>query len=166
MKNYKELLNQIRCFVFDVDGVLTNGTLLVAADGEFLRMMNIKDGYAIQHAVKNGFHVAVISGGHSSGVPVRLKRLGVEHVYMGVENKKEKLKDLLGELKMDAAHVLYMGDDIPDIDVMKSCGLAACPYDAVPEVRSISHFISPIKGGEGCVRDVIEQVMKVNGKWN
>ncbi len=165
MKNYKELLNQIRCFVFDVDGVLTNGTLLVAADGEFLRMMNIKDGYAIQHAVKNGFHVAVISGGHSSGVPVRLKRLGVEHVYMGVENKKEKLKELLGELKMDAAHVLYMGDDIPDIEAMQSCGLAACPYDAVPEVRNISHYISPVKGGEGCARDVIEQVMKLHGKW-
>lgn len=166
MKNYKELLNQIRCFVFDVDGVLTNGTLLVAADGEFLRMMNIKDGYAIQHAVKNGFHVAVISGGHSSGVPVRLKRLGVEHVYMGVENKKEKLKEVLGELKIDATHVLYMGDDIPDMEVMQCCGLAACPYDAVPEVRNISHYISPIKGGEGCVRDVIEQVMKLNGKWS
>lgn len=165
MKNYKELLNQIRCFVFDVDGVLTNGTLLVAADGEFLRMMNIKDGFAIQHAVKNGFYVAVISGGHSSGVPVRLKRLGVEHVYMGVEDKKEKLNELLSEWKIDAAHVLYMGDDIPDLEVMKCCGLIACPYDAVPEVREISHYVSPIKGGEGCVRDVIEQVMKLNGKW-
>lgn len=165
MKNYKQLLNQIRCFVFDVDGVLTNGSLLVAADGEFLRMMNIKDGYAIQHAVKNGFRVAVISGGHSSGVPVRLKRLGVQQVYMGVENKENQLMELLSEWQTEAGQVMYMGDDIPDIEVMKRCGVAACPYDAVPEVRAISHYISPVKGGEGCVRDVIEQVMKLSGKW-
>lgn len=165
MKNYKELLNQIRCFVFDVDGVLTNGTLLVAADGEFLRMMNIKDGYAIQHAVKNGFQVAVISGGHSSGVPVRMKRLGVNHVYMGVENKQQKLKELLSELNIAPEHTLYMGDDIPDIAAMKLCGLPACPYDAVPEVKQVSRYISAFRGGEGCVRDVIEQVMKLAGKW-
>lgn len=165
MKNYKQLLNQIRCFVFDVDGVLTNGSLLVAADGEFLRMMNIKDGYAIQHAVKNGFRVAVISGGHSSGVPVRLKRLGVQQVYMGVENKENQLMELLSEWQTEAGQVMYMGDDIPDIEVMKRCGVAACPYDAVPEVKAISHYISPVKGGEGCVRDVIEQVMKLSGKW-
>jgi 3-deoxy-D-manno-octulosonate 8-phosphate phosphatase (KDO 8-P phosphatase) len=165
LKNYKQLLNQIRCFVFDVDGVLTNGSLLVAADGEFLRMMNIKDGYAIQHAVKNGFRVAVISGGHSSGVPVRLKRLGVQQVYMGVENKENQLMELLSEWQTEAGQVMYMGDDIPDIEVMKRCGVAACPYDAVPEVKAISHYISPVKGGEGCVRDVIEQVMKLSGKW-
>jgi len=166
LKNYKELLHHIRCFVFDVDGVLTNGTLLVASDGEFLRMMNIKDGYAIQHAVKHGFQVAVISGGHSSGVPVRMKRLGVEHIFMGVEDKKKKLIELLSELKLDMANVLYMGDDIPDIEVMQCCRLAACPNDAVPEVKQVSHYISPVKGGEGCVRDVIEQVMKLNGKWH
>lgn len=95
-----------------------------------------------------------------------MKRLGVEHIFMGVEDKKKKLIELLSELKLDVANVLYMGDDIPDIEVMQCCRLAACPYDAVPEVKQVSHYISPVKGGEGCVRDVIEQVMKLNGKWH
>jgi 3-deoxy-D-manno-octulosonate 8-phosphate phosphatase (KDO 8-P phosphatase) len=165
MKTFKELFENINCFVFDVDGVLTNGQVLVASDGEFLRMMNVKDGYAIQYALRNGYEVAVISGGRSAGVQDRLKRLGVQHIFMGVENKSATLNVLWRTIGITASATLYMGDDIPDIEPMKQCGMAVCPYDAVPEVKAISHYISPVRGGEGCVRDVIEQVMKIHHKW-
>ncbi len=159
------MFRRISCFVFDMDGVLTNGLVLVASDGEFLRLMNVKDGYAIQYALRNGYEVAVISGGRSSGVHDRLKRLGVQHIFMGVENKMATLNVLWRTVDIPSSATLYMGDDIPDIEPMKQCGMAVCPYDAAPEVKAICHYISPLRGGEGCVRDVIEQVMKIHGKW-
>ena len=155
----------ISAFVFDMDGVLTDGSLLIMNDGLMIRRMHIKDGYALQLAVKKGFLIFVISGSNSPQVKERLSRLGVENVYMQVENKLEKLKELLTQFKTKKENILYMGDDIPDLEVMQYCGLACCPADAVSEIKNISKYISPVKGGEGCVRDVIEKVMKLQGKW-
>jgi 3-deoxy-D-manno-octulosonate 8-phosphate phosphatase (KDO 8-P phosphatase) len=165
MDSFKQRLRRVACFVFDVDGVLTNGALTVASNGEFLRTMNIKDGYAIQLAVRQGYKVAVISGGHSSGIPDRMNRLGVTDVFMGVTDKQEVLETFLAENGIAAEAVLYMGDDVPDKKSMGLCGVAAAPADAVPEVRELCHFISSFGGGEGCVRDVIEQTLRLHGKW-
>ncbi|HEX5000949.1 MAG TPA: HAD-IIIA family hydrolase [Bacteroidia bacterium] len=163
--NFKEKFSTINTFVFDVDGVLTDGRLLVMPDGEFLRSMNIKDGYAMQLAVKKGYKIAVISGGHSKGVPVRLEKLGITEVNMGVNNKIEVLENFIKKNNLDIGRVLCMGDDVPDIPMMKLCGLSACPADAVHDVMVTAHYISEKNGGDGCVRDVIEQVMKAQGTW-
>lgn len=165
-KNYKEIMNQINTFIFDVDGVLTNGFVHVFANGELARQMNIKDGYAIKVAVDMGYRVCIISGGTNEGVRNRLKGLGIEDIYLGVHNKIEKLYELIDMYQLTADKILYMGDDIPDFEVMQKVGLATCPNDAVPEIQKISQYISQKKGGEGCVRDVIEQVLKVQGKWH
>jgi len=156
---------KIETFVFDVDGVLTDGTLLLLPDGEMARTMNIKDGYALQLAVKQGFTVVIISGGLSELVKTRLQKLGVKHVFMGVQDKKAVLLDFLNANKLSPANTLFMGDDMPDIDAMQSCGLPCCPADACAEVKTISRYISPVKGGFGCGRDVIEKVMKLHSKW-
>lgn len=166
MENFKQKLHKIKCFVFDVDGVLTNGALIITPEGEFLRTMNIKDGYAIQLAVKKGYHVAVISGGHSEGVPVRMNRLGVTNVFMGVEDKMKKFEELKSNLNLSNENILYMGDDVPDIKVMQQCGIATCPNDAVPDVKKICLYVSGYNGGQGCVRDIIEQTMRLHGKWD
>ena len=158
-------MNQDTCIVFDIDGVLTDGSLLVMDGGLMIRRMQVKDGYALQLAVKRGYSIFVISGGNSPQVKERLSKLGVEHVYMPVENKLEKLKELVNTYQLQKEEILYMGDDIPDLEVMQYCGLACCPADAVSEIKTISRYISPLKGGEGCVRDVIEKVMKLQGKW-
>ncbi|MEP6683875.1 MAG: HAD-IIIA family hydrolase [Parafilimonas sp.] len=155
----------ITTFIFDVDGVLTDGSLLIMDNGEMLRKMHVKDGYALQLAVKKGFLIFIISGSNSPQVKERLARLGVVNVYMQVENKLEKLRILSTEFNLQKEEILFMGDDIPDFEVMQYCGFACCPADAVSEIKSISKYISPVKGGEGCVRDVIEKVMKVQGKW-
>lgn len=164
-KSYKELMNPISTFIFDVDGVLTDGTIHVTPDGEMLRNMNIRDGYALKAAVENGYNVCIISGGSNEGVRIRLKNLGITHIYLGVPNKVEILKEYLTTNNISAEHVLYMGDDIPDYWVMQQVELPCCPQDASPEIKSISKYISHIKGGKGAVRDVIEQVMKVQSKW-
>jgi 3-deoxy-D-manno-octulosonate 8-phosphate phosphatase (KDO 8-P phosphatase) len=163
--SYKEKFRNITTFVFDVDGVLTDGSLLVMTDGEFLRRMNIKDGYAMQLAIKKGYHIAIISGGHSSGVPLRLKRLGIQEVHMGVGNKLTVFNEMMERFNVSSEKILVMGDDMPDIDMLSACGLPCCPSDAVQEVKNISNYISPYKGGKGCVRDVIEQVLKVQNNW-
>ena len=155
----------ISTFVFDVDGVLTDGTLLVTDNGLMLRRMHVKDGYALQLAIKSGYSLIIISGSNSPQVKERLLKLGVTNVFMNVEHKLEKLQEVLSEHKLKKDDILYMGDDIPDLEVMQYCGLACCPADAVAEVKSISKYISPLKGGEGCVRDVIEKTMKLQGKW-
>lgn len=155
----------INAFVFDVDGVLTDGTLLILNDGLMARKMHVKDGYALQLSVKRAYKVFIISGGNSPQVKERLVKLGIANVYMAVENKLEKLKTLMADFNLTQDEVLYMGDDIPDMEVMQYCGLACCPADAVNEIKTISKYISPLKGGEGCVRDVIEKVMKLQGKW-
>lgn len=164
--NVLELFNPITTFVFDVDGVLTDGSLLILPDGLMARRMNIKDGYALQLAVKKGYHVLVISGGNSPEVQDRLQRLGVKHVHMRTENKKAVLSDFLEEHQISTGQVLFMGDDIPDHGVMLSVGLPCCPADAVTEIKQVSKYISPLKGGEGCARDVIEKVLKLQDKWS
>ena len=165
-KNYKEYLEHISTFIFDVDGVLTDGTVTVTTSGEMLRRMNIKDGYALKTAVDSGFHVCVISGGSNEGVRKRLEGLGLKDIYLGAHNKIDQLNAYLSKHSLKAKHVLYMGDDIPDVPVMKEVGLPCCPQDAVIEVKAISKYISHKNGGKGAVRDVIEQVLKVHGKWN
>jgi 3-deoxy-D-manno-octulosonate 8-phosphate phosphatase (KDO 8-P phosphatase) len=155
----------IRLFVFDVDGVLTDGSLYVFANGEQVRKMNIKDGYALQLAIKKGYGIMVISGAMSEGVSARLQKLGISDIFMKVVNKREVLIDYLREKNITMEQVLFMGDDIPDYQLMKIAGISCAPADAVADVRSAAHFISTIKGGEGCVREVIEKVLKLNGHW-
>ena|ERR1043165_454640 len=163
--NLLELFAPIRTFVFDVDGVLTDGSLLATEDGQLLRRMNIKDGYAIQLAIKKGYKVWILSGAKSEGVRLRLQKLGVKDVHIGIETKKELLMDIALSSQTSYDSVLYMGDDIPDYAAMQLCGLPCCPADAVAEIKGIAKYISPNKGGEGCVRDVIEKVLKLNGDW-
>jgi 3-deoxy-D-manno-octulosonate 8-phosphate phosphatase (KDO 8-P phosphatase) len=156
----------VKLFVLDVDGVLTDGSLLVLNDGQMARRMNIKDGYALQLAIKKGYLVLVISGGNSEAVKLRLEKLGIADVHMNVTNKKEVLASFVSRHHLLWEEVLYMGDDIPDYHTMQMAGIACCPVDAVAEIKTISHYISPLKGGEGCVRDVIEKVLKLNDHWN
>lgn len=163
--NVLDLFNPIKVFVFDIDGVLTDGTLHVRESGELLRRMNIKDGYALQLAVKKGYQVWVISGGSSTAVKKRLEGLGVTEVHISVKDKVALLTELATAAAVQPEQMLYMGDDMPDIAAMQFCGLRTCPADAVAEVRQIAHYISPLAGGSGCVRDVIEKVMKINGHW-
>ncbi len=165
-KSYKEYLEHIKTFVFDVDGVLTDGSVTVTTTGEMLRKMNIKDGYALKIAVDKGYNVCIISGGSNEGVRIRLSGLGIKDIYLGAHNKIEQLDDYLSTNNLKPENVLYMGDDIPDYPVMKGIGLPCCPQDAAPEIKGISKYISHKKGGKGAVRDVIEQVLKVQGKWN
>lgn len=151
--------------MFDVDGVLTDGTLLLLPGGEMARTMNIKDGYALQLAVKQGYPVFIISGGKSDLVRERLEKLGISQVYMGVQDKKTLLLNLLEQNSLDAATTLFMGDDMPDLDAMQSAGFPCCPADACSEIKAVSRYVSPLAGGFGCARDVIEKVMKLQGKW-
>lgn len=164
-KSYKEYLKQIKTFVFDVDGVLTDGSVQVSSQGDLLRTMHTKDGYALKTAHNAGFTVCIISGGKNEGVRDRLRDLGITDIYLGVSDKVEQMDEFFDIYGIKPEEVLYMGDDIPDYYPMKLVGLPCCPQDAVPEVKEVSKYISHKKGGEGCVRDVIEQVLKVQGKW-
>ncbi len=164
-KSYKEYLNQITTFIFDVDGVMTDGSLLIDSQGEMLRTMNVKDGYAIKTAINKGFNICIISGGTNEGVRSRLEALGVSEIHLGAHAKMDFLNEYLSKNSINAENVLYMGDDIPDFPVMLQVGLPCCPQDAVKEIKDISKYVSHKKGGKGCVRDVIEQVLKVQGKW-
>lgn len=164
--NVLELFKHITTFVLDVDGVLTDGSLLVMPNGLHARRMNIKDGYALQLAVKKGYHVVVISGGNSPEVMDRLNKLGVANVFMQVQDKVAVLQQYMQQYQLQQKEVLFMGDDIPDLKVLQQAGLAACPADAVNEIKAIAHYVSHIKGGEGCVREVIEKTMKLRGHWN
>lgn len=159
------LFNQITTFVFDVDGVLTDGTLVLLPGGEMARTMNIKDGYALQLAVKKGYHVVIISGGLSSLVQERLENLGIKHIYMAVKNKRQVLTSWMEANDVKPEQLLYMGDDVPDVAAMEIAGLPCCPADACVEVQAISRYISPLRGGGGCGRDVIEKVMRLQQKW-
>jgi len=164
--NLLQQLSKISCFVFDMDGVLTDGTLLVLPGGVMARKMNIKDGYALQLAIKKGYTVIVISGGDSPEAKERLLKLGVNTVWMGVKDKLSLLKSLLTEKQIPVEEVLYMGDDIPDLEVMQMVGFSCCPADAAIDIKQASRYVSPYKGGEGCVRDVMEQVLKLRGHWD
>lgn len=164
--NVLPVFKKIKAFVLDVDGVLTDSSVLVLNDGQMARRMNIKDGYALQLAIKKGYKVLVISGGTSDAVMMRLNKLGVMNVHLDVWDKKTILIEFVEKHELRWEEVLYMGDDIPDLQVMQMAGLACCPADAVPEIRQLSHYVSPIAGGEGCVRDVIEKVLKLNDHWH
>jgi 3-deoxy-D-manno-octulosonate 8-phosphate phosphatase (KDO 8-P phosphatase) len=160
-----EKFKPITTFVFDIDGVLTDGSILVYDSGEQVRRMSIKDGYSLQLAVKRGYRVVVISGGSSEGVRMRLQHLGIGDVFLNVINKKETLMNYTREHGLEDREVLFMGDDIPDSEAMKQVGLACAPADAVAEIRHMAAYISAFDGGQGCVRDVIEKVLKLNGHW-
>ena len=164
-KSYKEIMNDITTFVFDVDGVLTDGSVFVNTTGEMLRTMNIRDGYALKAAVDNGYNVCIISGGSNEGVRVRLRNLGITDIHLGTPDKVATFDEYTDVYSILPEQVLYMGDDIPDYHVMQLVGLPTCPQDACPEIKAISKYISHKNGGQGAVRDVIEQVMKVQGKW-
>lgn len=164
--NLSEVFKTITTFVFDMDGVLTDGKVIAFANGELVRTMSIRDGYALQLARKKGYRIAIISGSGADGVQLRLAGLGIQDVFMRVENKLQKLDEYLREHALRADEVLFMGDDIPDLEVMKYCGLSAAPADAVPEIRAIAAYISTYKGGEGCVRDILEKILKVRGDWH
>jgi len=165
MTNYKEKLKHINTFIFDYDGVLTDGTIVLQHEGEPLRTANVKDGYALQLLVKKGYRVAIISGGKSQSMLNRFSALKIMDIYLGVDKKLDIYRDYIENHNLNPQQVLYMGDDIPDYEVMKEVGMPACPSDASEEIKSIAEYISHFKGGEGCVRDIIEQVLKVQEKW-
>ena len=165
MANYKENLKHITTFIFDYDGVMTDGGVITTNEGEFLRVTNVKDGYALQLARKKGYRVAVISGARSASMKHRLAALQITDVFLGVERKPEVYQQYVKDHGIGKEEVLFMGDDIPDYELMKLAGVSACPSDAAEEIRSVAHYISHFAGGKGCVRDVLEQVMKVQGNW-
>ncbi len=165
MSNYKALLQNVDTFIFDYDGVMTDGKIILMENGQPLRMANVKDGYVLQLIVKLGFNVVVISGGFSKSMENRFETLGIKDVFLGTKNKEIVLEKYLNEHNIDTEHVVYMGDDIPDLRVMQTIGIPVCPADAVEEIKNISIYISDKNGGEGCVRDIVEQVLKVQGKW-
>jgi len=164
-KSYKELLPGITTFIFDVDGVLTDGKVHVAQDGQLLRSLSVKDGYALQYAIKKQFNMAIITGSNSIPVQDRLQSLGIRHIFLESKVKLPVLERFLEKYNINPDEVLYMGDDIPDYEVMEKCGVAVCPADASEEIKRISDYVSNKKGGEGCVRDIIEQTLKVQDKW-
>ncbi len=163
--NVLERFQAITTFVFDVDGVLTDNTVLVTEEGHQLRAMNVRDGYAIKKAIDEGFKVAIITGGKSEGVIKRLRGLGVTEVFVGIQDKLATLEDYLFHHSLSIEQVLYMGDDMPDVPPMRIVALPVCPSDACNEAMQIAKYVSPYSGGRGCVRDVIEKVLVLNGKW-
>ena len=165
MINYKEKLQPIKAFVFDFDGVMTDGSVWVYADRETVRAGNIKDGYAVQYAVKKGYMVAVISGATSASINNRMQMLGVEQIYTGCGDKIKTYEHFLEVNYLTDNQVLYMGDDLPDYPVMRRAGVAACPADAAVEIKEIADYVSLFEGGHGAVRDVIEQVLRLHGNW-
>lgn len=170
--NELEKFEPITTFVLDVDGVLTNSQILVLENGKLLRSMNVRDGYAIKRAIQKGYKVAIITGGKSQGVVTRLRNLGVVDVYYGIQDKVEAYREFMylyndpdEEPYITYENVLFMGDDVPDYEVMRLVGLPACPKDACPEILSIATYVSGKNGGEGAVRDVIERVLRLHGNW-
>lgn len=164
-KNYKQYLADITTFVFDIDGVLTDGSVHIASNGDLLRIMNVKDGYALKTAIDLGYTICIISGGSNEGVKSRLEGLGIKNVYLGAHDKVKLLHDFFKSNAILPEHALFMGDDLPDYKVMQEVALPCCPQDAVPEIKAISKYISHKNGGKGAVRDIIEQVLKVQDKW-
>lgn len=164
MKSYKEILPLIRTFVFDVDGILTNGSVLLS-NGDMLRTMNSKDAYILQYAAKLGYGIFAITGGDSMEVKIRLEKLGVKEVILHAKNKVESYQELAKKYNLNLDELLYMGDDIPDMDLLNLAKVSVCPNDAAIDVRNIVDYVSPLKGGEGCVRDIMEQTLRVQSKW-
>ena len=164
--SYKQKLRNITTFILDVDGVLTDGRLLISESGELLRTMNAKDGYAMKAALNAGYKVCIITGGRNEGVKSRLEGLGVTDVFLNASEKMVQMHDYVAQNDLKPEEILYMGDDMPDVPALEYAGLATCPQDAIPEIKAVSDYVSHRRGGDACVRDVIEQVMKVRGDWN
>lgn len=165
MAFFKEELTKVKGFVFDVDGVLSTTTQLLTMDGETVRTSNIKDGFALMAAIRRGYKVCVITGGKTIEVINRCKKMGISDFYVGSLDKLPSFYDFLKKNNLQAEEVAYMGDDLPDFQPMMKSGMPVCPKDAAPEIKAISKYVSDRKGGEGCVRDIIEQVMRAQGKW-
>ena len=165
MAHFKEELSKVRAFVFDVDGVLSSAKIFLHPGGDLMRTMNIKDGYALQYAIRKGYPIGIITGGNSESVRKRFEGLGIKEIYLSSKNKENDLADFLEGKDFGPENILYMGDDLPDYKVMEKIGFPTCPADAVEEIKSISLYISDKAGGEGCVRDVIEQVLRLQGNW-
>jgi len=164
--NTLEDFKNISTIILDVDGVLTNSELIVLENGQLLRKMNVRDGYAIKAAIAAEFRVCIITGGKSAGVVQRLKGLGVRDIYMGIEDKSDAFEEFVMTYDLDPATIAYMGDDLPDYEPMRRVQIPTCPANAAPEIRQIAQYISPLDGGQGCVRDLIEKIMRIQGKWN
>lgn len=164
-KNFRASLHKINTFVLDYDGVLTDGNVYLTVDGEALRTANVKDGYAMQLAIKRGFQIVVISGGNSKSTYKRLENLGVKEIHLGIDDKVAKYNEVVEKYQLSPEQILYVGDDIPDMKAMHMAGIACCPSDAAEEVKEICDYISDKPGGRGCVRDIMEQVMKVQDEW-
>ncbi len=164
-KNYKALLKTINTLIFDVDGVLTDSSVLVTSQGEMLRKMNTRDGFALKAAVDAGLNVCIISGGSNEGVRMRLQSLGLKDVILGAHDKIKNMEKLMSSLNVSKEEIMYMGDDIPDLPAMALAGLTCCPQDAAPEVKAVSQYISHKNGGHGAARDIIEQILKIQGYW-
>jgi 3-deoxy-D-manno-octulosonate 8-phosphate phosphatase (KDO 8-P phosphatase) len=166
MSNYKVKLSGIKAFAFDVDGVFTDGTVIATENGDLLRSHNAKDGYAVRMAIINKFPVAIITGGASESIIKRFAPIGVEDIFLRSHNKLPDFQRFCDKYNLKPEEVLFMGDDIPDIGILKNCGLATCPADAVTEVKEVCEYVSLFDGGRGCVRDVIEQTLKIQGVWS
>lgn len=164
MISYKERLNHVTTFMFDIDGVLTNGDIIIFKD-EIVRTLNSRDSYALQYASKLGYKIIIITGGNSSEIKERLLGLGVAEVHLSSFNKLNVYNEIKKRHSLKDEEILYMGDDIPDYEVMLQAGVATCPQDAAIEIKTISHYQSPFNGGRHCVRDVIEQTLRVQKKW-
>ncbi len=165
MSNFKEELRKVKAFAFDVDGVLSSHILTLHPSGEPMRTVNIKDGYALQLAVRKDYPVAVITGGNTEAVKKRFVSLGIKDIYLASSDKKKDFARFLARHDLHASSVLYMGDDLPDYEVMNMVGFPTCPADAVVEIKQIARYISNLNGGDGCVRDIIEQVLRLHNKW-
>lgn len=160
------LFRQINTFIFDVDGVFTNGEVLITEEGEHLRVMSTRDGQALRFAIQAGYNTAVITKGFSAGVRKRFEFLGVPHIYDRLDEKTAAYDDYVQKMQLSKEQILYMGDDIPDLPLYEKAGISACPADGATENLQRAMYISPFAGGKGCVRDIIEKVMRLQGTWN
>lgn len=158
-------LSKIKAFAFDIDGVLSPSTVPMSDNGVPMRMANIKDGYALQHAAKKGYKIAIITGADTESIRHRYEMLGIKDIYLKASHKIDIFKTWMDEQDLKPEEVMYMGDDIPDLKCMLAAGLACCPADACREIRSIANYISPCDGGHGCARDVVQQVLSARGDW-
>ena len=165
MIHFKERLRKVKAFAFDVDGVLSNPKVYLLPGGEMMRSMNTKDGYALQHAARRGYPVAIITGATTESVGERFRRLGITDIHLGASYKMDRFSEFVRKYGIEMKDVLYMGDDLPDLEVMQAAGVPCCPSDAVDEIKALSLYVSPLPGGEGCARDVIEQVLRLHGHW-
>lgn len=165
MANFKEEVAHIRAFVFDVDGVFTDGRVLITPEGQFLREYSVRDGLSVVRAVQKGYPIAVISGGHGEQLVKRMQGLGIQHIYTGKETKTDSLVHFSEQCGVPLSEMVYMGDDYPDIAPMRMVRISVAPSDAADDVKATVHHVSAFKGGQGCVRDIIEQVLRARGDW-